>query len=227
MRAGSAHDEAPEYWVAYSDLLVSLLMVFALLLFLTLSQMQKDVAGVKGVMDANQGAVQIAADSAAGLGDMKVVFDPKTQSLSMPDEVLFGFGSAVLNPRTKASMSAVATGFLRHLLTNPQAAARIDAIVVEGHTDSVGSYLSNLDLSQKRAQAVMTAIVEATYGADYAPRLRELLVATGRSEIEALKAAEEGRYDATQARRIVLRVRFRNDDLLEQIFSRLPQGDAP
>jgi len=225
--ASGAHDEAPEYWVTYSDLLVTLLMVFALLLFLTLSKMQHDVQVAKDVVRGNARAVAVAAGSIGGAGAANVLFDPRTQSLSVPDEVLFGFGSAALRPEAEQALGSIATGFLRRLLTDPETWARIEAIVVEGHTDTVGTYLSNLDLSQRRAQAVMRAVIQATDGAEYAPRLRELLVASGRSEVEALRAAQLGSYDAAKARRIVLRVRFRNDELLQQIFSRFPQASAP
>ena len=219
-RTTTVHDEAPEYWIAYSDLLVSLLMVFALLLFLTLSKMQRDVKVAKGTVDANNAAVAAAVGDIGGANGMHVVFDERTQALSIPDEVLFSYGSAALRPEAAQAMRGVATGFLQRLLTNEKAAARIESIVVEGHTDTVGSYISNLDLSQRRAQAVMRALVESTYGTAYAPKLRELLVASGRSEIEALRDAGAGTYDPSKARRIALRVRFRNDELLEQIFSR-------
>lgn len=223
----SLQDEAPEYWVAYSDLLVSLLMVFALLLFLTLSKMQRDVQVAKGTVDANKAAVAAAVGDIAGSGGMNVKFDPKTQALSIPDEVLFEYGSAALRAEAEKAMRGVATGFLRRLLTDEKAARRIESIVVEGHTDTVGSYISNLDLSQRRAQAVMRALVEATYGLEYAPKLRELLVASGRSEVEALRAAAAGSYDPSKARRIALRVRFRNDELLDQIFKRFSTAGAP
>jgi len=216
-RASAVHDDAPEYWVAYSDLLVSLLMVFALLLFLTLSKMQKNVNIAKGTIDANTAAVTAAVGTMNMTDGVNVVFDPKTQSLSMADDVLFALGSASLRPEAQSSVRALANGLFQQLLGDASATKRIESIVVEGHTDTVGTYLNNLDLSQRRAQAVMRAL-DAAMDTVHAPQLRELIVASGRSKIEALRAVRAGTYDATKARRIVIRVRFRNDELLDQII---------
>jgi chemotaxis protein MotB len=219
-RAAVPHDEAPEYWIAYSDLLVSLLMVFALLLFLTLSKMQSDVKVAKETVDATNAAVQAAVAGLGGSGGMHVRFDPRTQALGIPSEVLFATDSATLRPASDQAVREIARGFFQRLLTDPQAVSRIESIVVEGHTDTTGSYLYNLDLSQRRSQAVMRSIVTATESEPWAAKLQELLVASGRSEVEALRAVDARTYEAAKARRILLRVRFRNDDLLAQIFGR-------
>jgi chemotaxis protein MotB len=215
-RRRAAEDDAPEYWVTYADLLVSLLMVFALLLFLTLSKMQRDVADVGKTITANNEAVRVAVTSmgASGSGG-GLWFDPKAQALTMNSEVLFAYGSAALRPEAEATIRAVATQFIPALLQNPTTAAQLQEIVVEGHTDTVGTYMSNLDLSQRRAFSVMRAIVEGTYGTPYAERLRSLITASGRSEVEWRQA--DGSYDAARARRIAIRIRFRNDDLLKRL----------
>lgn len=218
-RAVAVHDEAPEYWVAYSDLLVSLLMVFALLLFLVLAQIDGRIKAAEAIFRANSAAVEAAMRGLGGPGSGSVDFDPKKQALAIRDEVLFASGSAALKPEAKVAMQKLATGFLADLVTRNGTTRRIESINVEGHTDTVGTYLYNLDLSQRRAQAVMQALVEATDDSTYAPQLRELLVASGRSKVEALRAVEQRTYSADKARRIVLRVRFRNDELLEQLFS--------
>jgi chemotaxis protein MotB len=207
-------DEPPEYWVTYSDLLVSLLVVFALLLFLTLSKMQRDVAGARATVEANQHAVSIAA---ASMGDMgsSLHFDPKTQTLTMDAQVLFGYASDVLRPEASATINAVATQFLPGLLADSATNQRLQEIVVEGHTDTVGSYMSNLDLSQRRALSVMRALV-ANEASPYGARIKELITASGRSEVEPRYI--NGVYDAAQSRRIELRIRFRDNELLKRIL---------
>lgn len=219
VHTANSHEEAPEYWIAYSDLLVSLLMVFALLLFLTLSKMQKDVKVAKGTVDANKAAVAQAVGELGTNDGVNVVFDPRTQALSIPEQVLFASGSATLRPEAQVAMKGLADGFLKRLLSNEKTVQRIESIVVEGHTDTVGTYLNNLELSQRRAQAVMAAL-DGYVDSSSAGRFRELLVASGRSEIEAQHTVRYGTYDAAKARRIIIRVRFRNDELLDQIFKR-------
>jgi len=107
-------DEAPEYWVTYSDLMVSLLVVFALLLFLTLSKMQREVARARSTLEANNKTLAIAAEQMGDLGrDLR--FDPKTQTLTMDAQVLFAYGSDVLRPEASETIKAIATRFLPRL----------------------------------------------------------------------------------------------------------------
>ena len=67
------------------------------------------------------------------------------------DDVLFDSGQARLLAEGSRSMVKLADFFKR----NPERTASI-----EGFTDSVGSATANLDLSQRRANAVMAALIE-------------------------------------------------------------------
>ena len=221
--SGAHVDEAPEYWVTYSDLLVSLLVVFALLLFVALARMERERAVAEGTrtavretLHARDRAMSAAADA---MGDSsKVRYDARTRTLTVKDEVLFDFGSATLRAEGRVLVREIGTRFAPRLLEDTAVDRHIEAIIVEGHTDTVGTYLSNLDLSQRRAQTVMHTLVESTYGASYAERLRALLVASGRSEVEALTAAKAREYEPARARRIVLRVRLRDEELLRRVL---------
>jgi len=72
-------------------------------------------------------------------------------------DLLFDSGRAQLQASSTRSMGQLADFMKR----NPQRSA-----AVEGHTDSVGSASSNQDLSDRRAQAVVAALVDLGVGAD-------------------------------------------------------------
>jgi len=76
--------------------------------------------------------------------------------------------------------------------------------------------MSNLDLSQRRALSVMRALV-STELSPYGNRIRQLITASGRSEVEPKYVA--GVYDAARSRRIELRIRFRNEEMLKRILN--------
>jgi OOP family OmpA-OmpF porin len=70
--------------------------------------------------------------------------------VTLPEAVLFDFGSAELRPDAEAALAGVVELFRR------QPGARAE---VAGHTDSVGSAAFNQSLSQQRAAAVVDWLV--------------------------------------------------------------------
>lgn len=68
--------------------------------------------------------------------------------ITLSGQVLFASGKSELLPSAQAKLTEVARALSEQ---SPDS-----SIVVEGHTDSQGSETFNLDLSQKRAEAVRT-----------------------------------------------------------------------
>jgi outer membrane protein OmpA-like peptidoglycan-associated protein len=73
-------------------------------------------------------------------------------TLVLPD-ILFATGKADLQPESHALLDS----FCRHIMSK-----QVDSIVVEGHTDSAGTYQLNERLSLSRANAVMNYIHSKT-----------------------------------------------------------------
>ena len=217
-------DEVPEYWITYSDLMVGLLMTFALLLFLAMAKVQQEVRAAEGVIRANKDAIRLAGEQLQGSG-RTVMLDSATGTLTLNSELLFAYGSAKLKPEALDQINGIATVFLPALLKQPSVDTLLQEIVVEGHTDTVGTYMSNLVLSQQRAYSVMNALVEATYGMSYAPRLRTLIVASGKSEVRPVFGVDG--IDAARSRRIEIHLRFRDDAILKRIVEATHAASAP
>ncbi|HEX6241233.1 MAG TPA: OmpA family protein [Polyangiales bacterium] len=96
---------------------------------------------------ARQQAEQRAEQASADLARIATVKQEERGTvITLSGEVLFVSGKADLLPSARAKLTEVATALTQN---HPDA-----AIVVEGHTDSQGSAALNLDLSQRRAQAV-------------------------------------------------------------------------
>lgn len=75
----------------------------------------------------------------------------RTSALSLP--VPFAFDSADILPSARPQLDAIAAG-IRMLPANQK-------VVIEGHTDAVGSEQYNEELSQRRAQSVRRYLVAA------------------------------------------------------------------
>ncbi|HEU5294093.1 MAG TPA: OmpA family protein [Burkholderiaceae bacterium] len=101
--------------------------------------------------DSASGAV--AATSAAAAAAASQAARPSALSLPVP----FAFDSAEILPAAKPQLDAIAAG-IRMLPVDQK-------VVIEGHTDAVGTEQYNDQLSQRRAQAVARYLV-ATYGID-------------------------------------------------------------
>jgi outer membrane protein OmpA-like peptidoglycan-associated protein len=103
--------------------------------------------------------------------------------------ILFAFDSDALLPES----TPVLTDMVSTLENHPEL-----AIVIEGHTDSVGDDAYNLDLSERRAGSVVAYLVENGIDAG-----RLLAEGKGESEPMADNATPEGRQ---QNRRVVVRL---------------------
>ena len=101
--------------------------------------------------DSSAGA--LASTSAAAAVAASEAARPQALSLPLP----FAFDSAEILPSAKAQLDAVAAG-IRMLPANQK-------VVIEGHTDAIGTEQYNEALSQRRAQSVRRYLV-ATHGID-------------------------------------------------------------
>ena len=107
------------------------------------------------------------------------------------DTVTFDFGSWEVGPDQARALDRLANGILRMLERNPD-----EIVMIEGHTDAVGSQEDNLTLSDRRAQSV-AEILTTEFGVP-----PENLVTQGYGE-EQLKIPTSGPERAN--RRIAVR----------------------
>ena len=107
---------------------------------------------------ARADAEKRAADAQAALAKLAAVKEePRGMVLTLSGSVLFASNRAVLLPEARTRLDQVA----EVLLTT-----RERKLTVEGYTDSQGSVNFNLDLSQRRADAVRSYLVERGYQGD-------------------------------------------------------------
>jgi outer membrane protein OmpA-like peptidoglycan-associated protein len=108
--------------------------------------------------EARLAAEKRAADAMEALARLAAVKEEaRGMVITLSGSVLFGSNQATLLPAARSRLDQVAevlmTTHERHL-------------VVEGHTDSQGSDSFNLDLSQRRADAVRSYLVQRGYHGD-------------------------------------------------------------
>ena len=114
-----------------------------------------------------------------------------------------------------------------NVLFSDEYSAYVSEIIIEGHTDSLGTYLSNLELSQRRALAVASYVLDDGYrGITTAQKkqLRAVVTANGRSFSDPILDAE-GREDMDASRRVVFKFRLTDEQMIQQLKAILEAND--
>lgn len=143
--------------------------------------------------------------------DNNISINEKTGAISLPAGVLFDKDSFVLKDEAKASLRKILNEYFNAIFEDPKILSNIENIIIEGHTDSDGSYIYNLDLSQKRAYEVMNFI----YTFYKNPKLQKLLMASGRSFSDPILS--NGVEDKEKSRRIEIKFSIKNDNALKDV----------
>ena len=156
--------------------------------------------------------LKVISELKASLGS-KINIDKKSGSLRLASNILFDKGSAVLKEGAKSQLKANFIDYVSTLINNKNISEHLDKIIIEGHTDSDGSYLYNLKLSQQRAFAVMNYLLTL----DYIKKnnIKDKLVASGRSYLDVIKS--NGVEDKDSSRRIEIKFKLKNQDAMYEI----------
>ena len=162
------------------------------------------------------GALQSAFNNSA----MSV--DAQTGSITFSSDVLFNYNSAVLTDASKQTLRETIPMYLGVLLRD-EYQDYIAEIIIEGHTDTVGSYLSNQQLSYNRANSVARFCLDSgnVLNETEIARLQQVLTVNGRSFSNPVYTAEapgaELQVDMDASRRVEIKFRLKEDEMIEKI----------
>ena len=174
-----------------------------------IAKLQKQKAKIKSLTGIR---LKVIAALKEALGE-KVTIDKKSGSLKLASNILFDKGSAVLKEDAKTALKEAFDDYIGALMSDPKIRPYLDKIIIEGHTDSDGGYLYNLDLSQKRALAVMNYLLTLPVAKQY--DLKPLMSASGRAYMD--RVMRSGVEDKEASRRIEIKFRLRNEDAMHEI----------
>ncbi len=173
------------------------------------ANLQKQKAKIKSLTGIKLKVVAALKDA---LGE-NIDIDKKTGSLRLASNVLFGKGEDSLKPEAQVALKKAFEEYIGTLVNDPAIRPHLDKIIIEGHTDSDGSYIYNLNLSQKRALAVMEYLLTLDFTKKH--NIRPLMTASGRAYIDSIKV--NGVEDKDASRRIEIKFRLKNEDAINEI----------
>ncbi len=146
------------------------------------------------------------------LGD-KIAIDPKSGSLSIAGNILFDQNKYTLKENAKVRLTGILSEYIKVLMEDKDIRENLDRIIIEGHTNSDGTYVHNLELSQKRALEVMKFLL--TLQPELETHLKGYVAASGRSETDLV--IKNGKEDKFASRRIEIKFRLKNDEAMNEI----------
>ncbi len=198
------------------------------------SQLLKDLEKLMGEQQAKlDNIIGIRSELIEALKDefknssLSIAVDEKTGAITMDSNILFEYNKSMLKSGGKDFLGEFMPRYLKILLS-PKYRSYISEIVIEGHTDTDGDYLSNLNLSQQRAYSV----------ADYCTRknsdfltdrekeeLEKVLSTVGKSFSEPI-LTPDGEVDADASRRVEILFRLRDEEMIREMMEILNDTSA-
>ena len=156
--------------------------------------------------------------------NLKAAVDPNTGDIMLDSAVFFETGSSEIRQEGKDLLDRFIPVYLDVLLRD-QYADYLGEIIIEGHTDSKGSYESNLKLSQNRAlQVALYCLKMPSLTADQKAQLQKILTAKGRSYADLIYV--NGVEDADASRRVEFKFSLKDSEMIAEM-NRILSGSEP
>ena len=143
----------------------------------------------------------------------KIEVDPKSGALRISGNILFKQGEYELIENSKVALTNILSEYIKVLMDDEEIRNNLDQIIIEGHTNSDGSYVYNLELSQKRALSVMKFLLKLN--PEVEDDLKGYVTANGRSETDLIM--KNKKEDKFASRRIEIKFRLKNDQAISEI----------
>ena len=210
-------EEPPEFWTAYADLLLTVLVIFIVVASAQIAQAESGARAVQQLDEIGQSRAVSREAMKAAISEVQkaglLTYDTLSGAIRLESDVLFERNSASI--ADAAVLKRVAREVLPNLFRNSTVESEISTIGIEGHTSTDGNYTHNLVLSTARAQAAAEVLLREI-APEYRLRLEGLLTATGYSESRPIVSG--GVEDTTKSRRMELHVLFREEARLKALL---------
>lgn len=188
-----------------------------------LTTTKQELQDIVGIRTDIIGALQSAFSNST----MKV--DAQTGSITFSSDVLFRYNSSSLTAESRETLQNIIPMYLDVLLQD-QFRGYIAEIIIEGHTDTDGSYQSNMELSYERANAVADFCLNKNNGLSETKieQLQKLLTVNGKSWSNPVYQKDAsgnptGEVDMPASRRVEIKFRLKEDEMIKKIAGILAQ----
>ncbi len=156
--------------------------------------------------------------------DIDIAIDSETGAIIFDSNILFDLNMSELKAEGQTYLDRFLPVYVG-VLFRDEFREDIAEIIIEGHTDTVDSYMYNLGLSQQRALSVAEYILsESNLGADQKTQLRSIITANGRSFSHPVYN-EDGTINADRSRRVEVKFRLKDDEMITELQKLLEEDE--
>lgn len=216
------------YFASFTDLTMALLLFFMLAYIKdistkkTLVQCQTELKELKDSYTVIDDTYRrINKKLVDGIGADKI--DVEKREVKLEAQILFDYNKYDLKPEGEEELRKVLPIFFKTFLDDSDILNYLEQLTIEGHTDDVGNYLSNLELSQKRAYAVSQFIysdskIKEILGEKRLKNLKIYLSSNGKGDSMLIYKEYEGKkiIDQAGSRRVTLKYRLDVEKLIKK-----------
>lgn len=206
VKRNNRDDAEKPFWISFADLMTALMVLFLVVMGVALLAVTTNVTEREKKEEQRRQNIELILDrfAEAAKRHQGIKVDKARQVIDFGQRAQFAFGNSRLNIQQEEVLREFVPEII--VLANDKLGQSIlKRIVVEGYTDTKGSYLSNLNLSLERSQRVLCTMF-ATSGPSLLSEsqkesVRNLFLVGGYSFNAAKKTDEE-------SRRVEMRLEF-------------------
>lgn len=158
---------------------------------------------------------------------LSIAIDEQTGAITLDSSIIFDYDSDDLSGAGKNTLADFLPKYFAVVLSEDYI-DYISEIIIEGHTDTVGSYEYNLELSQARAEAVAAYCLgesQDMFTTEQLEQIRSLMSVTGRSWSNPIYNAD-GTVDEDASRRVEIKFRLSDEEMISQMLEVLERYDG-
>ena len=221
-----SQEEEPGFWISFSDLMASILIIFILLFVYKLVEYQASLSEKEQqIQELTSTRVKIIEmlQEEFEKENIDINIDPKTGTINLNESILFDTSKSELKKEGKEFAKRFIPIYVKILLGNEEVRSQLSQIIIEGHTDDVGSYMSNLKLSQDRTLSVAKFLLDDEFDYKYKKDLQEYITLNGRSYSDPI-LDKNGKINRDASRRVEIKFRLKEEEILLEIQNKLETG---
>lgn len=243
-----AEEEEVSYWLSYSDMMAALLLIFILIITVTMLQSKTQYEAkeqeltkqqeiikeqeklLKNQQDELDRIIGIRAELVEALRNefdgshLNVVIDEQSGAITFDASILFDVGESELKQEGEEFLKGFVPRYYQVLMSD-KFRDYVSEIIIEGHTDTNGTYIYNLELSQQRAFSVAKFCLSPENGvldSKDTELFRQVVTANGRSFSNPIYKADHS-VDMEASRRVEFKFRLKDEEMVDQLMELLEE----